>query len=128
MTNAASIIASGSGQVGTALTFALSVPGDAGFPYQVASSFGTGPISLGARQLGLTLDNLMVLSTSGLLPTVFSGYAGALDAKGDGTAKLNIPAVAALIGYRIHTAFVTLSKAAPLGISTISATHTFTIA
>lgn len=125
--NAASIVGSGTGKVGTALAYALSAPSDAGLPYQVANSFGTGPIPIDARKLGLSADNLMVVSTSGLAPTVFSAYAGNLDTKGAATATLNIPNITALIGYRINTAFVTLKASAPSGLSTISATHTFTI-
>ena len=122
-----SIIGSGTGQIGTSLVYSLAAPTDAGLPYQVANSFGLGPTPIGARKLGLTIDDLMVLSTSGLVPTVFNGYAGVLDTAGVGTAKLNIPKAALLKGYRIHAAFVTLKASAPFNLSTISGTFTFTI-
>ena len=47
----------------------------------------------------LALDALFLLSTSGALPTVFTNFAGLLDAFGEATATLNFPAVPALAGY-----------------------------
>jgi len=100
---------------------------DAGRPYQAASSLGTGPIPIGTRQLYLTPDNLMVITVGGYLPTVFVGYAGKLDASGKAKARIKILNDPRLKGIRIHSAFITLDPAAPLGISQISNTATFTI-
>jgi hypothetical protein len=124
---AVSLIGSGSGQPGTTITFTLSAAPDAGLTFQVASSFGNGPIPIDTRKLELSLDPLLLLSLYGLAPTIFQGYAGVLDAKGGATAKLNIPKIPGLSTIRIYTAFVTLKASAPSGISNISNTFLFTI-
>ena len=105
----------------------MASPGDAGKPYQLASSLGTGPIPLGLRQIGLTPDNLMVITTGGLLPGVFVNFAGLLDAQGNARAQIQIPNLPALKGVRMYNAFVTLDPAAPFGISQISSTVTLSI-
>ncbi|MBN2491402.1 MAG: hypothetical protein JXQ29_11195 [Planctomycetes bacterium] len=126
--SSASLVGSGTGAPGTALDFVLRSVADAGRPYQMGSSLGNGPIPIGTRSLGLSLDDLLVLSVSGRAPGVFQGYAGTLDAQGDGKAKLLIPSIPALKGIRIHTAFVTLLATAPSGVSSISNSFLFTIA
>ncbi len=122
-----SIQGSGSGAVGTAMVFGLNAPNDAGLPYQVASSLGNGPTPIGQRSLGLTLDSLFAASVSNNLPTVFSGYTGAVGASGRASATLNIPPFAVLKGVKIHSAFVTFKASAPLGVESISNTYAFTI-
>ncbi|MBN2491781.1 MAG: hypothetical protein JXQ29_13120 [Planctomycetes bacterium] len=121
------IIGSGSGRIGTDLTLFLLSPPDGGLAYQVGTSLGTGPIVLGNRLLGLGVDDLLVASVGGKLPGVFQNYAGTLDAQGQATAKMAIPADAALVGIRLHSAFVVLKAGAPFGIESISDTFTFTI-
>jgi hypothetical protein len=118
---------SGSPQPGGTVNLDMASPGDAGKPYQLASSLGTGPIPLGSRQIGLTPDNLMVITTGGLLPGVFVNFAGLLDAQGNARAQIQIPNLPALKGVRIYNAFVTLDPAAPFGISQISSTVTLSI-
>ena len=117
----------GSGAPGTAIDFTLASTADAGLPYQMGSSFGNGPIPIDTRMLGLSPDSLLVLSATGLIPTVFQNYAGLLDAGGQAKAKLNIPNVPVLKGIRIYTAFITLKATAPSGVSGISNTFLFTI-
>jgi hypothetical protein len=95
--------------------------------YGMGSSLGAGPILIGARKLGLSLDALLLASTGGLLPTVFVNYAGVLDISGRGSASLAIPNIAALKGIKIYSAFVTAKASAPSGISSISNTVDFTI-
>ena len=51
---------------------------------------------------------------------IFTGYRGVLDPKGQATAAMHIPNVQALVGLRIHTAFVTFDPQAVLGIKSIS--------
>ena len=102
-------------------------PGDPAKPYQVASSLGTGPISLGTRKIGLTPDDLMVITTRNLLPTVFRKYTGNLDASGNAMAQIKLLNDTRLIGIRIHSAFITLDAAAPFGIKSISNTASFSI-
>jgi len=84
-------------------------------------------LPLDSRLLRLSPDSLLLASTSGTLPTVFWKYAGTLDAQGLAKATLNIPAISALVGYTIHSAFVTLQKQAPSGIKSISSTYSFVI-
>jgi len=62
-----------------------------------------------------------------LQPAVFQKYAGGLDTKGQAKAKISIPALAALKGVRIHTAFLTLLSTAPSGVAHISNTAMFAI-
>ena len=121
------IVGSGTGRIGTNLGLFLISPPDGGLPYQVASSFGTGPLPLGKRQIGLTLDNLMVLTVENKLPMIFQNYTGILDNAGKGKANIAIPAMPALVGVRIHSAFLTLKASAPLGIQSISNTFTFSV-
>ncbi|MBN2492692.1 MAG: hypothetical protein JXQ29_17730 [Planctomycetes bacterium] len=124
---AVTLTGSGSGAPGTNLDFALSAGSDAGLGYQMGSSFGTGPILIDSRKLELSLDDLLVLSASGALPTVFQNYAGVLDPSGKAAARLSIPNLPVLKGIRIYTAFVTLKASAPSGIASISNTFMFTI-
>jgi hypothetical protein len=124
---AVSLVGTGSGKPGTPIAFSLLASPDAGLPYQMGSSLGNGPISLGNRQIGLTPDNLLVVSAGGLLPMIFQNYVGLLDAQGQAAAQLDIPNIPALKGVRIHTAFVTLKASAPFGIGNISNTFLFTV-
>jgi hypothetical protein len=118
---------SGSARPGTTITFALLAEADASLPYQMGSSFGDGPIAIGTRQLGLTQDDLLVLSIRGVPPAIFQGYNGWLDARGQAGAKLNILNDPRLTGIRIHTAFVTVNPRSAQGIQSISDTWSFTI-
>jgi len=122
-----SITGSGSPSIGGAVTLHLVSRADAGLPYQVGSSLGTGPIPIDTRKLGLSLDDLLVITVQGALPQVFAGYAGTLDASGQGQAKINIPNIPAFIGIRLHSAFLTLKSGAPSNIASISPTFSFTI-
>jgi hypothetical protein len=124
---AVSLVGSGSGQPGTTITFTLLAAADAGLPFQMGSSFGNGPIPLDTRKLELSPDPLLFLSVSGLASAIFQDYAGVLDAKGGGTAKLNIPKIPGLSSIRIYTAFVTVKGSAPSGVSSISGPFLFTI-
>jgi hypothetical protein len=98
-----------------------------GLSYQVGSSLGTGPILIGSRKLNLSPDPLLVVSTSGYWPGIFSGYRGVMNSQGRAQAAIHIPNLPALIGVRLHSAFVTLSATAPSGIKRISNTFTFAI-
>jgi hypothetical protein len=73
------------------------------------------------------VDGLLGLSVGGVLPQVFVGYRGSLDSQGRATASLQLPPWPVLVGLRIHTAFVTFSPTAPLGISSISNAVSFSI-
>jgi len=123
----AKLIGSGTGKPGTTIQFVLSAAGDPNLAYVMGSSLGNGPIPIDTRQLELSPDNLLVLSTGGLLPSVFQNYAGNLDATGSAKASLNIPPFPILKGVRIYTAFLTLAPSAPSGVKSISNTFLFTI-
>ncbi|MBN2491061.1 MAG: hypothetical protein JXQ29_09445 [Planctomycetes bacterium] len=115
-----SLTITGSPRPGGKLTLDLLSGGDAGLPYQLGSSFGLGPIVLGPRQIDLSPDVLLALSVGNSLPSVFVNYSGVLDTSGTAKAGISLPAVPALVGISIYTAFVTLDPASPFGIRSIS--------
>jgi hypothetical protein len=121
------ITASGKPSPGGAVTLNLAAPGDGGLPYQIGSSLGTGPIPIDTRQLGLSADAILVASVGGYLPTVFKDYAGTLDAAGKGKGTINIPNFPALVGVKLHSAFVTIDSKSPSSIKSISPTETIAI-
>ena len=123
------ILGSGSAGPGTMVALVLDSENDAGLNYLAGSSFGTGPIRLGGgRRIDLSQDDLFFISVSNQTPSLFSGYHGVLDGQGQAKAAINIPNIPALIGLRLHTAFVTLSPSAPSGIRSISNTFSFSVA
>ena len=117
----------GASRIGSTALLLLHASDSPGLPYQVGSSLGTGPIPLGIRQIDLSPDNLLVVSAGNLWPWIFSNYRGVLDSQGQAQAAIHIPNLPALIGLRIHSAFVTLDPTAPWGIRSISDTESFTI-
>ena len=118
----ASLAGTGAGKPGTAFTYYLTSAMEPSLAYQMGSSFGNGPIPIDTRNLGLSPDTLLVLSTGGLLPSVFKDYGGFLDTAGKATATLDIPNIPSLTGIHIYTAFVTLQASAPSGVASISNT------
>jgi hypothetical protein len=111
---------SGTARPGGVVTLDMEAPADANLPYVLGGSLGNGPIPIDTRQLGLSPDDLLVVTTFGLLPAIFVGYSGVLDASGKAQAQFNIPNDSRLSGVRIYKAFVTLSPSAPSGIQSIS--------
>lgn len=109
-------------KIGSTYNFALLNASEPKANYGMGTSLGNGPIPIDARKLGLSLDSLLLASTSGLLPSVFANYSGALDTAGRASASLVIPNLAALKGVKVYTAFVTAKATAPSGISSISNT------
>lgn len=98
--------------IGQALKIHITNPVRAGAPYQVGMSFtnlGGIPIP-GVGRIPLDPDDLLVLSTSGRAPAIFSNFGGVLDIQGEGTAQLNIPGNAALKGVPFEVAAVTLGQ------------------
>ena len=63
----------------------------------------------------------------GYLPAVFSDYNGFIDSQGQANASINIPNIQALIGQKVHSAFVTLNPSSPSGLKSISNTFSFTV-
>jgi hypothetical protein len=121
------LMATGTSRVGGTVALALLASNDVGLPYQLATSLGTGPILIGNRKLGLSLDDLLKVTVNNDWPWIFSGYRGVIDAKGQAQAAIHIPGTPALIGVRLHSAFATLDASAPLGIKSISDTVSFSI-
>lgn len=123
------IAGSGSPSIGGTVNLNLLAPLDAGLPYQVGTSLGLGPIPIGARKLGLSLDSLLEISIRGLLPAIFKNYTGNLASPaGTAVADIVIPKNAGLIGVRLHSAFVTIKSGAPHNLQSISNTYSFTVA
>lgn len=118
---------SGSSSIGRTISLSLTMSSDPGLPYQVGTSLGTGPVTIGNRQLHLSIDPLLVLTVTNKLPMVFRNYSGYLDGSGKAAASIAIPNVSALIGLRLHTAFVTIKSGVPLNVNSISNTFTFTV-
>jgi beta-propeller repeat-containing protein len=121
------LVVGGTNRIGSTMTLSLHASDSPGLSYQVGSSLGTGPIPIGNRQIGLSADDLLVVTVGDIWPWFFSGYRGVLDAQGNAQASIHIPNVQALIGIAIHSAFVTLDPTAPWGIRAISNTQSFTI-
>lgn len=123
----ATVVATGTSRPGTTVNLVLTAAADAGLGYQAGTSLGTGPIPVGSRRIGLSPDALLQVSTGDLWPWIFRNYRGTLDQRGLAAPAIHIPNLAALIGTRIRTAFVTLDPQAPHGIRSISQTFSFSV-
>ena len=78
-----------------------------GAQFALAASLSTVPgtrIATGVI-LPLTVDPVLLASIQ--TPSVFAGFLGRLDSKGNATATLNVPSIISLRGIRLHFAFVT---------------------
>jgi hypothetical protein len=122
-----SIEGSGTTRPGGTVTLSVLAAGSLGLAYQLGTSFGTGPIPIDTRNLNLSPDNLLVVTVKNYWPWIFAGYRGVIGSKGQAQAAIHIPNVSALMGVRLHSAFVTLDPAAPSGIRSISNTFSFSI-
>jgi len=125
--NAATLTGTTPTRPGDTVNLGLKSPQDAGLPYLVGTSLGTGPIPIDTRKLYLTPDDLLVITVNGYLPMIFKRYAGFLSATGQGVADIAIPNDPALVGVDLNSAFITLKASAPSGIQSISNTHSFII-
>lgn len=107
---------------GQTVTFGLTSTGADGCDYFAAASFTNqnGFAVPGGRTIPLDQDALFGLSVSGLLPAVFQGFRGSLDAAGAGTLAVAVPADARLIGLGFWVATIALNATAPGGIHLIS--------
>jgi hypothetical protein len=121
------LMATGSPRLGATTSLLLTASDSAGLPYQVGTALGNGPIPIDTRTLGLSSDGLLLVSVHDFWPQIFVNYRGVIGQDGEAHAKIVIPALAPLVGTRLHTAFVTLDPAAPSGIRDISVTATFSI-
>ncbi|MBN2491776.1 MAG: SBBP repeat-containing protein [Planctomycetes bacterium] len=117
----------GSPTPGAAVSLSLHASGDAGVPYRLGSSFGTGPMRIDIRPLELSPDWLFFVTVVSVPPGIFPNYAGVLDAQGRATAAIQIPNLPSLKGIRVFSAFLTLKATAPSGVASISNASVFTI-
>jgi hypothetical protein len=100
---------------------------DAGLAYQAVSSLGVGPFPLDFRVLDLAPDVLVAASAFGAFPQVFFGYAGFLDAQGEASPRIVIPAAPAFVGLDIYSAFVVIDPSTRAGIGATSNTVKLTL-
>jgi len=121
------LVGIGTGRIGAAVALLLSDAPAAGLAYQAGTSLGAGPIPIDTRQLDLSPDALLAVTVMGYWPSVFSGYRGVIDAKGQARATIHVPSLPALIGVGLHSAFVTLDPASPSGIRSISNAFAFSV-
>lgn len=118
---------SGAARPGGTITLQLAASNDVARSYQLGTSLGPGPIPVDTRSIGLSPDALLAATVSGSWPTVFVGYRGSIDSRGEAGATINLPGVAGLVGIDLYSAFVTLDAAAPSGIRSVSNTFIFRI-
>jgi len=79
---------------------------EGGKAYQLAASGGVRPgINVGARNIPLNVDGLFLQSLT--IPAIFVGFSGVLDATGRATARVRLPALAGLRGFRMFFSGVT---------------------
>jgi len=121
------LLASGASRPGSVVKLDLTALDSPGLPCQFGSSFGNGPLPIGGRKLGLSVDPLLQVSVGGLWPGVFRNYAGRVSGSGKAQAAIAIPAIHLLVGLTIHTAAVTWNPQAPHGVQAIANTVSLTI-
>ncbi len=100
---------------GTAVSYQLSLPGDAGLPYVAGVSLsGTCPgMPLpDGRIVSLNHDAFTDASASGAYPSAFQGFVGTLNGGGAALLGLPIPSIPGLGGLVVSTVAVTLSGGA----------------
>ncbi len=113
-------------QIGATVPVLLSAATEGGATYIQGAALGTQPgIPVGARTVPLNLDPVLLYSLSAQ-PT-FVGFAGALDPTGHAQTAVHVPPDPAIIGFTVHTAFLTLRAGAPSGIGVISQAIPITI-
>ncbi len=121
------LTAGGPARIGQTVALQLQATRSANQPYATAVALGTSPgIALpSGRVIPLNPDPLFATVAS--VPAVFQNFVGQLDAAGNATAGIAIPASPSLIGTTLFAAFVTGSPGAPEGIADISPALPLTI-
>ena len=103
-------------QVGQSFVMRASFPGQAGQPFVAALSFGMAPgIPVPGGTVYLSADAFFLLSLTNA--GIFSGFQGTLNALGEATPTLAIPAIAGLAGFRFFGAAVAVPTSGPLQVS-----------
>lgn len=90
--------------------------------YQLATSATKGLIAIDTRFARIGVDPLLFASISNTNTSVFQNYFGQLDVNGRASAKIIIPAVAALAGLDLQTTFIVTDVASPSTVGLISNT------
>ncbi|MBN2491899.1 MAG: hypothetical protein JXQ29_13715 [Planctomycetes bacterium] len=126
------VLCQGSGQPGTKMTvrFSSRKPSDAGRPYQLAASFAytSGLRMPNGEYLDLMMDDLFLLTARNQAPHIFQGFTGMLDAAGNASAAVVLPAsLPPKLGIPIFVSGVVIDPKAPGGIATVGNTHGFVL-
>lgn len=114
--------------IGTTYPLDLTAWNDGGMAYQVAlTSSGTTPgLPVDRRFISLVPDSLFFITVANQVPVIFQDFSGTLKTTGTARAKVVIPTIPALVGLKIHGAFVTY-PGGPAGVKTVSNPWGFTI-
>ncbi len=109
-------------KVGETIDFTLRASAYPGRLYQMATSAAPGLLPVDYRFVRLAVDPVLFASIANSVPSVFQGYVGRLDSKGQGHARIVLPPDPRLVGLKLCTAFVVADPAAPSGLAVISNT------
>ncbi|MBN2492080.1 MAG: hypothetical protein JXQ29_14630 [Planctomycetes bacterium] len=108
-----------------ALTFDVTAAPGPNLGYQAAVSQGwRGGVQLPGGQVPLTPDSFFFVTAQNLLPSIFTGFGGKLDAQGRATASITVPPIPALDSVALYMAFVVYDTT---GVRGISRAHKFQI-
>jgi alpha-L-rhamnosidase len=103
------VTTTGQPRIGQLNAVRLFQPARGGMPYQLAASrtYLTGIPVPGVGTIPLDLDPLLMMSISGVLPTVFINFRGRLDAYGEAFGIVALPPMPVLVGIDFRLAGVT---------------------
>ncbi len=108
-------------KVGSRVTLSLRTE-HPGWGYQLATSVTPGLVEFNDRFLSLGEDPLLWASMSNARPTAFLSYTGTLDFRGNASATIAIPNLAALAGFELLTGFIAFNVVAPAATAKFSNT------
>jgi hypothetical protein len=95
--------------------------GSPGQGYWIPFALSTQPgISVGPRTLPLSGDALFFLSANPVLPGIYSGHLGRLDASGNATANFSFPPLAGFAGLHLYFVGITFGPGLPGDVETWS--------
>lgn len=122
------LVARGEAKPGQSLRLDIQTndPNETGKNYVMAASFATRPgFKIAGRFIALSVDNLFILTAQNLAPTIFQNFTGQINALGQATAFINLPAsFPANTGIRVHVHGLILDPNAPGGVAeTLSPVH-----
>ena len=91
---------------GASAQFSLRAANHPGRGYLMATSATPGLLQIDHRFVRMDWDPILAASFGSAAPTIFQNYVGFLDAKGRRNATLAIPNIPALVGIKLHNAFL----------------------